>query len=89
MADESDWRLMGQERYLTGVVLVRCRYCRPQHNSNWDHDHCAFCWAKFMIEDFPDVLHEGYCTKDEYHWICAQCFADFRDLFGWSVQQTK
>ena len=86
MVDDLDWRLQGQERYLRGATLVRRRYRRYAENASWDHDHCEFCWAKFMVEDYPDVLHEGYCTEDEYRWICEQCFNDFRDHFGWSVR---
>jgi len=32
-----------------------------------------------------DMLQEGYCTLDEYHWICPECFRDFREMFGWQV----
>jgi len=85
MVDSSDWRLQGQERYLKGVELHWCAYRRYPDNLDWDHDHCQFCWAKFMVEDFPDAMHEGYCTLDEYHWICSQCFEDFKDMFAWRV----
>ena len=88
MADDNDWRLMGQERQLQGVVLLRRLYRRSPSNPKWDHDHCEFCTAKFMVEDHPDVLHEGYCTEDECHWICDRCFTDFRSRFGWSVKET-
>jgi hypothetical protein len=60
-----------------------CR--RYPKNAKWDHDHCAFCWAKFMVEDLPDVLHEGYCTLDEYHWICETCFRDFQASLEWQI----
>ena len=85
MATDSDWRLQGQERYLRGVTLVHRAYRRYAKNPNWDHDHCNFCWAKFMVEDYPDVLHEGYCTEDDYNWICPQCFNDFNAQFQWRV----
>ena len=85
MAVTSDWRLRGQEKYLAGATLVHRPYRRYAANRNWDHDHCAFCWAKFMVEDRPDVLHNGYTTPDEYHWICGRCFEDFREQFGWTV----
>src|SRR6266478_6641809 len=88
MVDSSDWRLMGQEKYLRGVELCRRTYRRYPKNSNWDHDHCAFCGAKFMVEDEPDVLHEGYSTLDEYRWICPACFDDFKEMFGWRVVPT-
>lgn len=38
-----------------------------------------------MVEDFPDVLHVGYSTEDDYRWICDSCFAEFKDRFGWVV----
>ena len=57
MVDEPDWRLRNRENYLKGVTLVRRPYRRYPPDTTWDHDHCAFCWAKFMVEDYPDVLH--------------------------------
>jgi hypothetical protein len=65
-----------------GVSLVHRAYRR---NRGGDHDHCAFCWAKFMVEDRPDVLHEGYATADDAHWICEPCFQDFRERFHWQL----
>jgi len=82
---ESDWRLQNQERYLTGVTLVRRRW--SQTRDNWDHDHCEFCWAKFAGDNIPDALREGWTTPDEYHWICDNCFNDFRARFSWTVIQ--
>jgi len=82
MREPNDWRLMNQERYLKGVVLVWQQYL-PASPKN-DHDHCAFCQAKFM-QNYPDTLREGYSTPDREHWICKQCFEDFVDLFIWKV----
>lgn len=80
-----DWRLHGQERYLAGVTLSRVAYVAP--SARWDHDHCEFCWAKFMEVDAPDILREGYVTDDRRDWICPKCFEDFRELFGWSIRE--
>lgn len=77
---DDDWRLMGQERFLSGATL----YWRVWHETRprWDHDHCAFCFEKFMDRaDVPDVLREGYATDDEYRWVCAGCASDFADRF--------
>ena len=89
MATNFDWRLRGQARYLHGVTLIHRAYRSYAKNPNWDHDHCEFCWAKFMVEDLPDVLHEGYCTKDDYHWICPECFTDFKAQFEWLVVEAS
>jgi len=78
-----DWRLRGQEKYLSGVSLFRRKYRR--YSETWDHDHCAFCWATFSEMD--EDLHEGYTTDDEYHWICAPCYEDFREQFHWQVEE--
>ena len=83
MAKYEDWRLLGQEKYLKGKALAYRRWKRPR--PDWDHDHCEFCGAKFMEEPDADTLQEGYCTLDEYHWICPECFRDFREMFGWQV----
>jgi hypothetical protein len=73
MTDGDDWRLTGQESYLWRAIWVRKRYRAP--SETWEHDHCEFCWAKFMDPDFspaaralidghPDVLIEGYASTE-------------------------
>jgi hypothetical protein len=83
MGNESDWRLMGKEKYLQDRTFVWKKYVPP--SAKWDHDHCEFCLRKFTVQELPDSLHEGYTTEDNYHWICAECFADFRQRFNWKV----
>jgi hypothetical protein len=93
MAHKDDWRLMGQQRYLRSATLRWKTYYR--WSEDWDHDHCEFCGTKFLPPDNPyqepDVLHAGYATAahgefpDDYHWICAKCYADFKDMFDWKV----
>ena len=83
MREANDWRLTNQERYLKGVTLAWQSYA-PASPEN-DHDHCEFCFAKFMQQDYPDTLHEGYSTPDRYRWVCEPCFDDFADLFQWKV----
>ena len=100
MIEPTDWRLNNQAQYLAGAVLVWNRYV-PANPDN-DHDHCEFCWAKFMdptysdahrahIEQHPEVVTEGYATTAahpkgaDYHWVCAKCFDDLAESFGWRV----
>jgi hypothetical protein len=83
MSASTDWRLTNQEKYLRGVKLCLRIYI-PSSAEN-DHDHCEFCWAKFMAGDAQDVLHQGYSTDDGYRWICEKCFADFPAHFGWKI----
>jgi len=83
MPQDDDWRLTNQERYLHGVTLRRQAYVAP--SVTWDHDHCAFCWGKFMDRDAPGVLREGYATADQQHWICVGCVSDFAAQFAWTL----
>lgn len=76
---DPDWRLAGQEAYLRGAKVVFQRYRAP--STDWDHDHCDFCWEKFSVESKPGVHNEGYATENRKHWICKQCLADFREQF--------
>ena len=80
MVTADDWRLRDQTKYLQNAVLVWRAY-KPS-NGSWNHDHCEFCWRKFADCDEPGVLHSGYCTEDEYHWICQRCFEDFKEMLG-------
>lgn len=84
MPDPKDWRLTNQEQYLQGAVLTWRQYA-PANPEN-DHDHCEFCFAKFMRVSEPNALHEGYSTPDRYRWICKPCFDDFVDLFAWQIK---
>jgi hypothetical protein len=96
-APEDEWRLTDQEDYLQGITLVRRTY--RQWSETWDHDHCQFCWAKFMprgVEppegDEEPIHREGYTNvdvtgqQDHYWWICEECFEDFADRFAWTVR---
>ena len=80
MIDKDDWRLSGQENYLSGKALYFRKWKAPK--KEWDHDHCEFCWEKFS--DYPDTLHEGYTTEDNYYWICPTCYNDFKEMFKWN-----
>lgn len=95
----NDWRLMGQEKYLAGIVLRRMPYFL--WSETWEHDRCEFCMAKFIPADEdkgvePEhagkpIQHAGYTNegvsdqRDHYWWICDECFEDFRDRFGWTL----
>jgi|LSQX01.1.fsa_nt_gb hypothetical protein len=81
MEDKRDWRLTNQEKFLKNKKLIFARYTVPY--IRWDHDHCEFCYKKFSNNDYD--LHEGYCTLDHYHWICENCYNDFKDMFLWKV----
>jgi hypothetical protein len=39
----------------------------------------------YNYKECDGTLHEGYCTIDNYHWICETCFHDFKDMFKWKV----
>ena len=88
--EKDDWRLSGGP--LAGneeLIMDATLYYIPftQFSESWDHEHCSFCWAKFFTDD--SSLHEGYCTTPNNergaHWICPQCYEDFKDMFGWKL----
>ncbi len=78
LPDRNDWRLTNQMNYLYTAQLIKLDYftkCKE-----WDHDHCEFCWVKFNSDK-----KNGYCTIHNDHWICENCFGDFKDLFKWKT----
>ena len=79
MIEKNDWRLQGQEKYLTAKKLMRVPYA--PWSKTWDHDHCEFCWATFS--ELDGDLHEGYTTEDKRTWICPECYKDFKEMFEW------
>ena len=85
MIDKDDWRLRGQEDYLSGKSLYFRKWKSPK--KEWDHDHCEFCWEKFS--DYPNTLHEGYTTEDNYYWICPTCYNDLKEMFKWKDNDSQ
>lgn len=88
---EPDWRLEKLEGSdLKGAQLEWKTYRAPR--PDWDHDHCAGCWAKFAEYADPQesILHEGYATgpehpgRAEYEWICPECFDDLAEAMEWT-----
>ena len=89
MIKKDDWRLTaglvrGHEEKLKNIPLWYIPF-QPL-SDRWDHEHCMFCWAKFY--NHPECLQEGYCSQPENSpeamWICPECYADFKDMFGWT-----
>jgi hypothetical protein len=69
VVDANDWRRRGQEKHLRGARLAWRRY--QAMSAQWEHEHCEFCWAKFLdanyspahrvlLESDPEVLAGGY-----------------------------
>jgi hypothetical protein len=99
------WRLAdGSVREVADPDLLPPRDAVQQVEppGKWDHDHCDFCWAKFMAADYPpeqrewrsrhpEILTAGYTPAGNNQgplrvWICRECVEDFRGRFKWTVE---
>lgn len=76
----NDWRLTNQKNYLFRAIFKKTVF---RKTATRDHEHCEFCWDKFGEEE--KLLHSGYCTLDNYRWVCEQCFHDFQSEFDWQI----
>lgn len=74
-----DWRLTGQESYLTGEKLKIITPNVYFKNNELKHEHCEFCMKKINVE----TKEKCYATLDDYRWICKNCFRDFKIKFKW------
>jgi hypothetical protein len=77
--EKNDWRRQNQESFLKGSVLIFRIY--TPYRYGWDHDHCEFCGSRFSL--LQADLKSGYSTEDGYHWVCEQCYNDFKEEFNW------
>jgi hypothetical protein len=91
MAEKEDWRLRpGDDELYTGMIFALQKF-RAKYPG--DHEHCDFCSGEFMDKsdqfylntDEHPVMEEGYEAQDKSSFICAQCFHDFRERFGWKL----
>ncbi len=88
MDSDKQWRI-DTGRHIEGALLQRRTYEAP--SEEWDHDHCACCWAKLAELDGAEIQHQGYTTTDAYihgagyDWVCDQCFSDLKEDMGWRV----
>ncbi len=84
-----DWRLTNQETYLKNKKLTLQKW-KHKEGSNWDHDHCEFCFTKFTDKnDIKESLKKGYCTENKNYWICKKCFEDFKERFNWKITRKQ
>jgi hypothetical protein len=81
------WRV-NNAKHLQGLELQFRPY--TAWSRDWDHDHCAACWAKFSAFGDSDIRQEGYAIGPDYpkgtgyEWVCQQCFADLKTEMGWT-----
>jgi hypothetical protein len=78
MLEKNDWRLTNQMDFLYEKPLIHVHF--QKDSDTWDHEHCEFC-----METINDNTKMSYCTLDHYHWICEDCFNDFKEMFKWTV----
>jgi len=89
---DDDWRVHNA-RHLAGQTLHLRPYKR--WSANWDHDHCAACFAKFAEFNGPDIQRVGFATGDGYkkgagyEWVCQACFSDLKDRLGWTAAEDE
>jgi hypothetical protein len=92
--DPDHWGQTGQEDiFPTGTTLELRPY--RAHKATWGHDHCIFCWAKFMdpelsdasrraVESDSEILTSGYTVGPPGgEWVCPRCFEEFAERFDW------
>jgi hypothetical protein len=49
------------------------------------HEHCELCFEKAAT----DISAAFYCTADMEHWICEECFGDFKEQYNWQEEDAS
>lgn len=78
----NDWRLTGQEEYLTKLEFKKVDEEKIKTKNNLWHEHCEFCMETISNKHSEEV----YSTIDEYYWVCKKCFNDFKTKYNWIVK---
>lgn len=82
--DKSDWRLMGQDKYMKNIHLNSINpkeYAKQLQEPELWHEHCEFCMEK--IDMHYDAV--CYCSDDKYRFVCETCYNDFKSDFNWNT----
>ena len=78
-----DWRIMGQEGYLTDKLLQHRKFDRKL--CVLDFDQCNFCYEIF--DRNPEAPLTAYYEPIGKYWICEECYNDFKEHFNWTVEE--
>jgi len=73
MDADSEWMKYLME-YLKGIRVKPSKWVYEE----WEHDHCEQCSVK--IDASTEI---AYCTEECDLWLCAECYTNFKDAFGW------
>ena len=60
-------------------------YLEGEKIQHFWHEHCDLCYEKAMT----DISGIFYCTEDMKHWICEECFANFKEQFNWQEKSAE
>lgn len=78
-----DWRIMGQEGYLTGKTLRFKPSGMEVETGPGEFSQCNFCYADIKKEDV------AFWEPTSQVWICEKCHGDFSAFFDWSIVEEK
>jgi hypothetical protein len=103
-ASPNGWRQMGQEKFLTGSRLTCKNYQALSAQWKHEHCVLYFrtfldpgysSSSSDLLAAKPEENRSaGYTNLESsqlpagQHWICEQCFDDFGEELGWTVEKT-
>ena len=78
MGRDEDWRLSGQERYLTGVALVWHEWSAPPRGRAWRLEDGTVMQSR-SLEAVPPTGAVEVAPREWDHDHCDFCFVEFTD----------
>ena len=91
------WKVAYREKnaFYKMIEQYACRYVKSNNQGHenledekiqhfW-HVHCELCNEKAMT----NISCTFYCTEDIKHWICEECFNDFKKQFNWQEKSAE
>lgn len=58
-------------------------YLQGEKIQDFWHRHCVFCTDTITTRDHRVC----YCSEQDDEWICESCYKDFKELFGWKLEE--
>ena len=75
--------------YEYAIIEIRVLLESKGYEVDWDEDESLLYidWENASIPKEENKDKKHYCTLDNYHWICNECYNEFEKMFKFNIKE--